>query len=292
MARLVCIGLLSLLAVSARAQVPADTAQVWRVETHDGNEYIGKILERSGGVLRLQTETLGLLSIQEADIVRVQVVVDRQLVGGEVWADNPQATRYFWGPNGYGLKEGEAYFQNVWILFNQVSVGISDHASLGLGLIPVFLWGAEAAPIWLTPKVSIPLATEKVNLGAGALVGTVLGAGIGSEFAGIAYGIATVGSRDRNATFGLGYGFADGEWGRHPAITLSGMIRRGRRHYLLFENYFLSAGGESLAIAMFGGRYVASRLSIDYGGMVPVGSGVDRLLIFPWLAVVVPFGRR
>ncbi len=283
------------LAAPAWAQVsevvPADTAQVWRVVTRDGNEYVGKILERGAGVLRLETDTIGIVSIPEETIVRIEAVGARQLISGEIWVENPQSTRYFWGPNGYGLRKGEGYYQNVWIFFNQVSFGLSDFASLGIGTIPVFLWGVDEVPIWFTPKLSFPVVPGEINLGIGALAGTVLGTSVSDEAAGIVYGIGTYGSRDRNISIGLGYGFAGNDWGRHPAITLSAMLRRGKRSYLLFENYFISTGEESVGLAMVGGRYISSRISIDYGGVVPLGSGIDQLIVLPWLALVVPFGR-
>ncbi|MDZ4701656.1 MAG: hypothetical protein SH809_18235 [Rhodothermales bacterium] len=296
LARLFFLGaMLAGMATPARAQVPAgvaaDTALVWRVVTRDGNEYVGKIVERSAGVIRLETDTIGIVSIPEETIVRMEAVDARRRDSGEIWAENPQSTRYFWGPNGYGLRKGEGYYQNVWIFFNQVSFGLSDFASLGVGIIPIFLWGADDVPIWVTPKLSFPVVPGEFNLGIGALAGTVLGTSVGDEAAGIVYGIGTYGSRDRNISFGLGYGFAGDEWGRHPAITLSAMLRRGKRSYLLFENYFISTGDESVGLAMVGGRYIASRISIDYGGVVPIGSGVDRLIVAPWLALVVPFGR-
>ena len=70
------------------------------------------------------------------------------------------------------------------------------------------------------------------------------------------------------------------------------MSRQGKRSYLLFESYFISTGEESVGLAMVGGRYIASRISIDYGGMVPFGQDVDQLIVLPWLALVVPFGNR
>jgi hypothetical protein len=220
----------------------------------------------------------------------MEAVDARRRGSGELWADNPQSTRYFWAPNGYGLRSGEGYYQNVWILFNQVSVGISPHISLGFGMVPLFLWGADAAPVWVTPKISIPIVKDHFHLGAGALAVTAIGGG-SLEPIGMGYGVGTYGSRDHNITLGLGYGFADGEWGRHPAITISAMTRRGKRSYLLTENYFVSAGGETVGWVMVGGRYLASRISIDYGGMVPFGNDMDRLIVAPWLALVVPFGR-
>ncbi|MEZ4702611.1 MAG: hypothetical protein R2834_24765 [Rhodothermales bacterium] len=278
---------------AASAQAPADTAQVWRIVTRDGNEYVGKIVERVAGAIRLETDTIGVVSIREELIVRMEVVDARRRDSGEIWARNPQATRYFWGPNGYGLRKGEGYYQNVWIFFNQISIGVTDHATIGLGLVPLFLWGGEAFPAWITPKLSLPIVPDKFNLGIGALAGTLVG-GFGSEdgAAGIVYGIGTYGSRDANVSFGLGYGFAGRDWGRHPALTLSAMSRQGKRSYLLFESYIISTGEESAGLALFGGRYIASRISIDYGGMVPFGFEVDRLIVLPWLALVVPFGNR
>ncbi|MCB9270107.1 MAG: hypothetical protein H6561_11110 [Lewinellaceae bacterium] len=77
---------------------------------------------------------------------------------------NTQSARYFFSPNGYGLHPGEAYYQNVWVLYNQVSFGITNNVSLGVGGAS-FPFGADATPVWMTPKVSVPVVRDKFQVG-------------------------------------------------------------------------------------------------------------------------------
>lgn len=266
------------------AQETPDTAKLWRIETIDGNEFIGEIESRDTEKITLRTEVLGLITIQMRNIKSIQEVDKQRMIKGQLWAENPQATRYFWAPNGYGLRQGEGYYQNVWVLFNQVSVGITDQVSIGLGMVPLFLFSGSATPVWITPKVSIPIKKDAFNLGAGVLAGTVIGDESGVF--GIAYGVTTFGNRDQNLTIGLGYGFADGEWASIPAISIGGMIRIGKRGYLLTENYII----EDVGIITLGGRTVWSSTSLDYGVALPISG--DGFIGIPWLGLVVPFGKK
>jgi hypothetical protein len=266
-----------------------DTSRLWRIETRDGNEFFGTIAEQNEREIKLKTESLGVITIQLSNIKSMKEIRPELIREGELWTENPQATRYLWGPSGYGLKKGEGYYQNIWIFFNQASFGITDNVSIGVGMIPLFLFAGAPTPIWITPKVSVPVVKDKFNVGGGALIGTVLGEDVGGPF-GIAYGIATVGSRDKNFSFGIGYGFADGEWGDIPTFSLNGMIRIGKRGYILTENYFISAGGETVGLISLGGRTVWSKIALDYGGILPVGSETEAVIV-PWLGISIPFGR-
>lgn len=278
---LICLGFFAQLAT---AQTEADSTQLWRIVTTDGNAYIGAIESRNSEQIVLRTETIGLITIQVRNVKSMEEVNPQRMVAGELWADNPQATRYFWGPNGYGLRQGEGYYQNVWVLFNQVSVGITDNISIGVGLVPLFLFDGTATPVWITPKISIPVKKDAFNVGAGVLAGTILGENEGGF--GIAYGVTTFGNRDKNLTLGLGYGFADGEWASQPAITISGMLRVGKKGYLLTENYII----EDVVLITLGGRTVWSGVSLDYGLILPISG--DGFIGIPWLGLVVPFGKK
>lgn len=285
---LICFAALSVFSPDLSAQETQDST-LWRIETKDGNTFTGNILAREEGYIRLDTENFGVVTIWMDNIKRMQAVDAVRTVDGVEWPDNPQSTRYFWSPNGFGLKKGEGYYQNVWVLFNQVSVGITDNTSIGAGLIPLFLFAGSPTPVWITPKVSIPVSPGKFNLGAGALIGTVIGADAG--FFGIPYGVATIGNRDKNLNFGLGYGFAGGEWAPYPLVNVGGMIRLGPKGYLLTENYFLSAEGETLVLLSAGGRTVWSSISLDYGLFLPFATDATEFFAFPWLGLSVPFGN-
>ncbi|QOI97030.1 MAG: hypothetical protein HRU69_05775 [Flammeovirgaceae bacterium] len=260
----------------------------YRIETKDGNEFIGRIIQQDQTTIRLQTEKLGEITIQKADIKSMVAIQTKQGKDGRYWFDNPQATRYFWQPNGYGLKKGEAYYQNIWIFFNQVSVGVTDHFSVGAGLMPLFLFAGASSPAWLTPKFSIPVVKDKFNLGAGALIGTVLGEE--NSGYGITYGVATVGSRDKNFSFGVGYGYAGDDWAQTPTFTLSAMIRTGERGYLVTESYYIGSSDASLMLFSVGGRRIVKRVGIDFALIIPSETG-GELFAFPILGLTVPFGN-
>lgn len=274
--------------LKSHAQENQDTT-LYRIETNDGNEFIGKIISRDGEKIILQTDNFGEITITLLSIRRMERIEKLQMIDGKVWLDNPQATRYFWAPNGYGLKKGEAYYQNVWIFFNQVSVGVSDNFSIGAGMVPLFIFGGAPTPVYVTPKFSIPVVKDKFNVGAGVLAGVVIGEE-GSSF-GIAFGSATIGSRDKNLTVGLGYGFAGGEMSSTPVINISGMIRTGPRGYVLTENYLIGNEGELVGLISLGGRTIIKRISLDYGGFIPFGD-IGTFIIIPWLGINVPLGRK
>ncbi|WP_026463143.1 hypothetical protein [Adhaeribacter aquaticus] len=273
----------------AVGQSAADSTSLYKVETTDGNEYIGTITLEAADYIQLKTARLGSLMLSKSDIRSLTPINQDRIRNGQFWFDNPQATRYLFSPNGYGLKKGEGYYQNVLVILNQVSYGITDKVSIGLGTLPLFLFGSSYTPVWLLPKVSLPITKDKFNLGAGALIGTGLGESNGGY--GIVYGISTFGSKDQNLSLGLGYGYADGGWGKAPTITISGLIRTGVRGYFLTENYIISTGDGSMGLLSVGGRRIIKKVGLDYGLIAPISSDIDTFLAIPFLGLTVPFGK-
>ena len=270
-------------------QTTNDSTIIWQIITNDDNEYVGLILKRTDQQIQLKTNKIGIININTTDIHSIKPIDTGKIVGSEVWGDNPQATRYFWAPNAFSLKKGEGYYQNVSISFNQVSVGVTDNFTLGLGTVPLFLFAGASTPVWITPKITFPMNKDNFNLGIGALAATVIGEK-NTNF-GIAYGVATFGNRDKNFNIGLGYGYAGDDWANSPTITLSGMVRTGKKGYFITENYFLDTGDGTLMLLSAGGRTVWRKLSLDYGGFIPISSEINTFIVIPWLGLVVPFGQ-
>ncbi|AKQ46076.1 hypothetical protein TH63_11240 [Rufibacter radiotolerans] len=292
---LVLVLQVSVLCQEGMAQAVQDTTQIrqdstliiYRVEMRDGNEFMGTIISQTNEVLQLKTQNMGVLTIKIAEIKAITSYDARKVKGGKLWFDNPQSSRYFFAPNAFGLKKGEGYYQNTMLLVNQASVGITDNFSLGAGLVPLFLFGGASSPVWLLPKISVPVVKDKFNVGGGALIGTVIGEQ--SSF-GIAYGLTTFGSRDRNATIGLGYGYADGDWATTPAITFSGLFRTGPRGYIITENYYIGLDNDAVGLLSIGGRRIVKRVGIDFGLFSPIGA--DGFFALPFLGLTVPFGEK
>ncbi len=273
---------------NSQSQTTKDSSLV-RIEMINGNEFIGEIVNQDSARIYLQTEDLGELTILKRNIKTQEKIQVQQIRDGKLWSPNPQSTRYFWSPNGYGLPKGEGYYQNIWVLWNQFSYGVTNNFSLGGGIIPLFLFGGTPTPLFGTAKFSIPIKKDRINLGAGAIVGTVLGED--ETGFGIVYGLSTFGSPDNNVTVGMGYGFAAGEWASSPLINVNGMFRVSSHGYIITENYYINAGSESGVLLSVGGRWIIKKAALDFGLFMPIAAELDRFIAIPWLGFTIPFGH-
>ena len=88
------IFVITLLPNGLFAQPETDSTLV-RIETRDGNEYVGRIISQNAGKVVLFTQNLGEISILTRDIVAQKSILPEQVKDGEIWFPNPQATRYF-----------------------------------------------------------------------------------------------------------------------------------------------------------------------------------------------------
>lgn len=266
-------------------------ANLLKIETKDGNEFVGILVSEDDEKLVINTENFGEISLRKNIIVKRSEVESSKLIEGVLWDDNPQATRYLWTPNGYGLKAGEGYYQNIWVFYNQLSYGFTNMFSVSAGTIPLFLFGAEGyTPVWIVPKFSFPIEKDKVNLGAGIFAGTVLG--VSESNFGIAFGTLTLGDRNRNLSLALGWGYSTVGWADKPVINLSGMARVTSRGYFLTENYYMPFGGEfDMLVLSFGYRYVIKKVGLDFGLYLPFAKDMDGLYGLPTVGVTVPFGN-
>ncbi len=270
-----------------QSEVYAQVDEVYRVETTDGNVVMGVLVSEDSEQIILRVEALGEVTILRRNIRRITQIDADRIRNGVYWYENPQATRYFFAPNAIGLKKGKGYYQNTWIFFNNVNYGVSDNFSIGGGMVPMFLFGISSTPVWILPKVSFPVSEDKFHIGAGAMLGGLVGTE--SDLIGLFYGVGTLGNRDRNLSVGLGYGYGGGEVSTTPLINVSGMLRTGRRVYLLTENYFIPEAGVT-GIVSFGVRWSNESLAVDFGLFSPLDEAGDIIGI-PWLGVTIPFGR-
>lgn len=282
------IGSLLVLVSGLQAQETTDSVLV-KIETMDGNEFVGTILEENDSLIRLNAIEFGELTLRRNFIKDIRVLERPKIVGDRLWLPQPQSARYFWAPNGYGLKRGEVYYQNVWVFYNQFSAGVTDYFSLGGGMMPLFLLGGAPTPVWIVPKFSIPVVEDRFNVGIGSLVGVILGTD--NPAFGILYGTGTLGSQDKNVSFGVGYGFADEQWTRAPLFNISAMIRTGPRGYFLTENYLLPTGDSNTLLLSAGGRTIFKKAGLDFGLFLPLNDEIGEFIAFPWLGITIFMGK-
>ena len=291
MKHLLLLILCLMLSAAAHAQlvkpVQEDSVRMVVVETVDGNEFFGKVLEDTPDAILLETKTLGQVRIPKVSISVIKEGVQGRVVAGEYWHDSPHATRYFFGPTGYGLRKGEGYYNNSMVFLNQVSYGFSVNFTMGLSVIPLVFTNV----IWVTPKVSIPIQKDYLNVGIGALVGGVVTTFDENAFLGLPYANMTLGSRNQNFTVGLGYGYGNGQWAQSPTLMLGSTARTGKKFAIVTENYFLgnATDGPSTIVSL-GGRFLGKRVAIDAALTGFIGSGSDFFFFaWPWVSVTAPF---
>lgn len=292
--QVLCTALLTmLLSFSAgfiHAQVVEDTTTLYRIETTDGNEFFGSVVMQDTDSMVLKTTLYGELTLRKINIRKITALIPTVYREGKYWPENLQAGRYFWVPSGHGLKAGEGYYQNVWVMFNQFAVGVTDWLSLGGGMVPLFLFPEAPTPVWFSPKISIPVSKNKFSLGAGALAGTWIGEEGEGGF-GIVYGLTTIGDRSNNITFGMGYGYSQGDFNDNPTLSLSFMIRTGPKGYIVSENYYIGMGQNPFTLISFGGRSLVRKVGVDYGLWIPFSKDMEELFAIPWIGFTVPFGK-
>lgn len=282
---------ITLLTFSHFAYSQTDSTLV-RIETTDGNEYLGTVVSQNETTLQLKTRNLGIITLNKTDIISQERANKLQIKKGQYWFPNPQSTRYFWAPNAYGLKKGEGYYQNIYVLWNQFVYGLTDNFSFGAGVVPLFLFGGAPTPIFTSIKFSLPIDNEKFNFGAGAIAGTILGESTDAGAFGIMYAVSTFGSPDKNLTLGLGYGFAAGEIANSPIINLSGLYRISNRGYLITENYLISSGDGGVAVIGLGGRWIIKKASLDFMLAIPAAADMGAFIAVPVIGFSIPLGKN
>lgn len=248
---------------------------------NDGNEYVGILREVTGDEIKLETESLGLITIP---IVRISKIREVTSKNDTPLTDEIHSTKYFYNGSALNMTRGEGYYQNVWVLGNVIDYALTDNIQLQGGIVPLFLFDGTETPVWLKLKMTVPLVPNKFSIGGGVLYGTVIGL---EENFGLINTMGTVGNKDKNLTLGLGWGFTDEDFGERPTISVSGMIRTGPRGYLVTDNMFLDTGEDEPVLLMLGGRRLISRVALDFGGMFI--SGTDPIVVVPWLGVTIPF---
>ena len=270
-------------------KIESEDSTIYKITTMDVNDFLGTINSVTQDYIEVKTNLLGLIKIPISTIKSIEEVEIESIIDGELWFKNPQSTRYFFSPNAYG-PSGESYYQNVWVLFNQVVFGVSDNFTIGAGIVPLFFFAGASSPVWITPRLSIPIEKERVGLAAGGLFGTVMGEEQ-SGF-GILYGITTFGNRDSNVSIGLGYGYAGGDFADAPTISFSGMWRTGPRGYFMTENYYIGSAGDDVILMSAGGRRIIGKVGLDFGGFLPISEIGQGFIVIPWLGITIPFTKR
>ena len=290
---------LLLLAYFTQAQ---DSTYV-RIQLKQGNSVQGILKNQNDKSISLIIAETGEMTIPWENIQSVDRMPVSEALNGKGQFNNPQPNRYFFGPSAIPLKKGDKYYQNAYFLVNSFQLGLTDHFSIGAGVVIPFA-------IFITPKIGYQVA-KNVHVGGGIIFANSLirdfNFGVGAG-----YGSLTLGSQERNITLNVGLGAVkensglfknDFVWklAQKPMMTISGMTRISKRMMLLSENWFFSTKtvdydpmtGNQIkseyvynGILSVGARYLGARYAIDFGFLSPAQSDFAAV---PYLAYNLKF---
>lgn len=262
--------------------VSAQTDTLSEIRLTDGSVFHGRIVQADGERVVFVTVGGARVEVERARI-RSIAPVRGTVRNGEVWPADHNRTRLFFAPTGRTLEKGQGYFGVYELFLPFVSYGVSDAVTLSGGL-PV-LPGDVGAFVYVAPKVRLVNAPG-TTVSAGLLGAYATESG---DFAGVLYGVGTLGDGENALTFGAGAPFADGDL-FSAIFMLGGETRISRRLKLLSENYF--APDLEGAILTGGVRFIGDRLSADAGLALPTGDCGESPCVLPIVNFVYTFGGR
>jgi hypothetical protein len=270
------------------SQGKIDSLQVgsrYQVELQNETILIGIFEAYSSDNLLVFTSDGSKFEIDKKQIKSLKPLDSSQMKEGKFWYQNPHATRYFFGPSAFNLKEEEGYFQSIYGLVNSINYGITDHFTVGLGTELITLFNGPPTAI-ITPKFGGYKLMDKTYGGFGTLMIVNSEAGL----SGIGYGIITRGSLDHNFTIGTGWAFSTREYFQSkPIFTFSGMTRFRKNMAFVSENWLIPVDKYEL-IFSYGLRFFGEKMSLDLGFFNTPDLARDILVIgIPYIDFVYKF---
>ncbi len=179
----------------------------------------------------------------------------------KAYFSNPTASHYFLSPSAFNPPKKEAYYQNSIFLLNSVYYGVSDFFSVGAGI--ELSSSLKGKPLYYVMIKAGGSLNERMQLSGGVFYTSFVIDEKRLE-AGFGFGILTVGNTKHNFSFGIGYGFIEGELAKRPALNLSGMTRIGRKISPRGELWLIPANGYQPFYTL-GIQILGKRLSYDLG---------------------------
>lgn len=294
--------------------------KMYSVETVDGTTILGALVSEDATKIILNTKSLGAVTIMKNKIKKMEEISEGSFVNGTYWFENPNATRYFFGPSAFCLKKGEGYYQNMYLFGQSFNIGITDHISIGAGTEIASVIFARTAPLlfFITPKIGFDLLPN-LKLGAGALYTHVFSGQSERINLGVVYGLVTTGTLNNNFTIGVGWGYRNYKtyystpsyqptynsgFSDMPIITFNGMVRPAKRFALITENWIFpvqttqynwySNSTETIStyqyIISYGMRFIGERISVDFGFFNNKDIVSASVIGIPYIDFVVKFG--
>jgi hypothetical protein len=274
-----------------RDSTPLSTEVV--AEMKDGNRIQGKLLERNGDTVVIESVTFGKLNLLISNMKSFKDVKKAE-AESKAWYPNRYAHHTGILNTAFSIPKGEGYYSSISILSHHYNYGVSDNFSLGVGGV----WLVVAGALHVNAKYTAPLG-KNFRIGAGAFAGVGGTFGLfnsngdgGRAFFGLPYGVATFGTADNNGSLtvmrAVNRDINDEDF--TTIIAISGQFRLGKGFQLVTDNFF-SPNSPSFVMTI-GGRYIGKKVVV--GGSYPLVK-VDDFVVpstTPLLFVGVPINKK
>ncbi|MBT8338314.1 MAG: hypothetical protein KJO11_17130, partial [Gemmatimonadetes bacterium] len=265
-------------AVAAQERpTPAVADTLVEVVLEDGTTLIGRVTEVDAGTVVLETPGGARITLERSSIASITIARGR-VVGRDYWISDPNDTRLYFASTGRTLARGEGYVGTYIVVLPFIGYGVTDRFTLAAGAPVLF---GSLQPVYIAPKFQVIRAdAARVSIGTLAFLSD-------GEVGGVAYGIATLGTRDVALHLGAGLGFAGDDLQSEPVAMIGGEARVSPRVKLLTENYLIPDDDSDLVFS-FGLRLIGERLSTDIG--VAGVAGDDSGCCLPLINFSYAFG--
>jgi len=277
-----------------RDHIAEDTTLIlYRIELKGGTILTGNIMTETETHYSFYVADVGLIKINKNQVKKTVPLNAPKEMRKSFWFENPHATRLLFAPTAIPLRQGEGYYQNIYVYINMFNVGVLNNLSIGAGfdIITMFMRrDGEWNPMLNFNIKSGFKIVDNFHLAAGGLYITLPG-----EFStGILYGLGTFGSHNTNISLGAGWGFVDGTFEERPFIMLGGMARISERLWFVSENWFLPINSNSYDFLIsYGCRIASPRVAVDIAFINNEDIFNNFLVIgIPYVDVVIKFGKR
>ncbi|MBL7727131.1 MAG: hypothetical protein JNM68_05580 [Dinghuibacter sp.] len=293
------------------------------INTTNGNSFAGFIVSETDEEVVIETKNMGRVAIPKYNIKSINRKQTGQLVRGEYWFDNPNATRYVIGPSAIPLRKGEGYYQNLMLVAHSASVGITRNISIGGGteLLTPITTGKAPAVYFFTLKSGFKVA-PRLHVGGGLLYLNIGNNyyGTRNNHLGNVFGLVTYGSRNNNVTVGAGWGAQRSKQlnphtnnaemrsyiSKYPTFTFSAMARPFKWLGVVTENWVFPVSninypvsGEPVRnfsryeyVLSYGVRLMGERVALDLGLFNRREIAEYTVIGLPYIAFVVRFGDK
>ncbi len=253
-----------------------DTTVVHAITLIDGSRIVGRITRVSADSVRIAS-AVASVTVARSTVRQVSQFRSTALRNGELWTENPHATRLIFAPTAIPLRKGEGYFSDFWIFLVSSAVGVTDRFTVGGGMSLLPGVDLNENIFFVLPKFTV-VRRPTFALAVGALAAHL---GIGSSdnlgtntnrSLGVLYGVATTGSRESNLSLGVGWGYVGGTLSDRPVVTVGGQHRVSRRVALISENWFLPFDDGSAV--SYGLRFIGEKIAVDLAFATPLHDAI------------------